>query len=342
MVVFPLLNVYLDFLCHLFQPKNATHRSEVCSAATTPIKLPGYTTQQTFPQTFIDEALILSDILDLNEYSSVELLLTAEQQQPRFPRLTRGLVSVLLYHDGRQCVVRALKTLIQARDGVSWSYELDDNVQSLVMGFTNELFEDGLVEKILDLLKNLTVNGELEKLRKGCAVGDEKHKAQLIDLIEEQRNLLAECIFYWVCQNPFPSEQTIATLRHLKTVSPPADGVLNTVTLTLFMAVLYCFNIGEPSADHLSDSLVDSKYPLSSDACFLSAVHRVATEPGDWTDPSLQAAVKFSWAVLLRECSNWEAFSGKICVIDIVHCGILQESSPECHILFYIQLHCVQ
>ena len=161
---------------------------------------------------FIDEALILSDTLDLNEFSSVELLLTAEQQQPRFPWLPRGLVSVLLYHDGRQCLLRALKILVQAREGVSWSYELDGNISTLIMNFTNELFENGLVEKILKLLDGLSVEGELEKLHKGRAVGDDRHGAQPVDLIEEERSLLAECLFYWACQNPFPSEQTIVQL----------------------------------------------------------------------------------------------------------------------------------
>ena len=156
-------------------------------------------TRQTFPQMFIDEALILSDTLDLSEFSSVELLLTAEQQQPRFPWLPRGLVSVLLYHDGQQCLLRALKILVQAREGVSWSYELDGNISTLIMNFTNELFENGLVEKILKLLDGVSVEGELEKLHKGRAVGDDRHGAQLVDLIEEERSLLAECLFYKKC-----------------------------------------------------------------------------------------------------------------------------------------------
>ena len=100
-------------------------------------------------------------------------------------------------------------------------------------------------------------------------------------------------------------------LRHLKSTPALTDGVLDIVTLHLFMTILYCFNIGESNADNFTDSLMDSKFPLSSDACFLSAIHKVVTEEGDWINSSLQAAVKFGWAVLLRECSNWEAFSGK-------------------------------
>jgi len=52
--------------------------------------------KQKLPEQFIQETLILSDILGLNEYVCVELLLAGEQQQPNFPGLTRGLVAVLL------------------------------------------------------------------------------------------------------------------------------------------------------------------------------------------------------------------------------------------------------
>ena len=39
----------------------------------------------------------------------------------RFPGLTRGLVAVLLYHDGRRCLVSSLRSLVQAREGVAWT-----------------------------------------------------------------------------------------------------------------------------------------------------------------------------------------------------------------------------
>ena len=39
----------------------------------------------------------------------------------RFPGLTRGLVAVLLYHDGRRSLVASLRSLIQAREGVAWT-----------------------------------------------------------------------------------------------------------------------------------------------------------------------------------------------------------------------------
>lgn len=46
------------------------------------LKLPNFPNLHSLPQDYIKEALLISDILDLNEVSSIELLLAGEQQLP--------------------------------------------------------------------------------------------------------------------------------------------------------------------------------------------------------------------------------------------------------------------
>lgn len=113
-------------------------------APTTGLQLSGHPEKQKLPEQFVQEALILSDILELNEFVCVELLFAGEQQQPNFPGLTRGLVAVLLYHDGRRCLVSALRTLIQSREGITWSLGLYEDITQLVTKFTDELLEEGM------------------------------------------------------------------------------------------------------------------------------------------------------------------------------------------------------
>jgi len=48
------------------------------------LSIPTLPNLHTLPQDFIDEALILSDILELNELSAVELMVAGEQQLPRW------------------------------------------------------------------------------------------------------------------------------------------------------------------------------------------------------------------------------------------------------------------
>ena len=57
---------------------------------------------------------------------------------------------------------------------MSWTFGLNSNVISLIMTFTNQLFEDGLVGKILQLLTQIDVDRELEKLAEKRAIGNER------------------------------------------------------------------------------------------------------------------------------------------------------------------------
>nr|KAG5691716.1 hypothetical protein BaRGS_010219 [Batillaria attramentaria] len=53
----------------------------------------------TFSQQFVAEALILSDLFQMDELAAVELLMAGENQLPNYPGLTRGLVAVILFYD---------------------------------------------------------------------------------------------------------------------------------------------------------------------------------------------------------------------------------------------------
>ena len=63
------------WLCLFSQAKNALHREGVKKAASEGIQIQGQQGSQLLSQDFIDEALIISDLFDLNEYAAVELLM---------------------------------------------------------------------------------------------------------------------------------------------------------------------------------------------------------------------------------------------------------------------------
>lgn len=139
-----------------------------------------------------------------------------------FPSYTRGLVAVLLYHDGRRSIVSALRTLIQAREGVAWTIGLSPAIVTLVTTFTDQLFEEGLVGKILALLDSITVEGELSILARGKGIGRARHRQEIVELVTEQRAVLADCLLFWACQNPFPRKETLKVLQCLKKVQVSA------------------------------------------------------------------------------------------------------------------------
>ena len=91
------------------------------------------------------------------------------------PGLTRGLVSVILYYDGRKSLVQALRTLIAGRPGLSWSTETPDDVAEIVVEAPSQLMSDNLTENILACLTSLDWATDLAPLQKHAALGDPHH-----------------------------------------------------------------------------------------------------------------------------------------------------------------------
>ncbi|ELK13828.1 Nuclear pore complex protein Nup205 [Pteropus alecto] len=147
-------------------PKNVQQHEKVQKASTEGVAIQGQQGTRLLPEQLIKEAFILSDLFDIGELAAVELLLAGEHQQPHFPGLTRGLVAVLLYWDGKRCIANSLKALIQSRRGKTWTLELSPELVSMTTRFTDELMQQGLTYKILTLVSQIDVNNEFEKLQR--------------------------------------------------------------------------------------------------------------------------------------------------------------------------------
>lgn len=189
--------------------------------------------------------------------------------------------------------------------------------------FTDDLYKSGLVDNIFNLLDSLDVEKELSKLSKGRAIKDDNHRSQLAELIEEQRHALADCIFYWSCQNPLPKEITLKMLHRLKQI-PAAEEYrpLDYVTLSLIFSFLSCLTVGAGGGEELDLSLTDEHTPLISDATFLPAVSQEVSK-SNWMNGGLRATMLFAWGVALRECSTLDVFKGTyhVRVFTCVHVG---------------------
>lgn len=58
-------------------------------------------------------------------------------------------MAVVLYYDGRASVVNSLRALIQAREGRTFTLNLNDDVVHVATKFTDQLMAEGLTTKIL-------------------------------------------------------------------------------------------------------------------------------------------------------------------------------------------------
>ncbi|XP_005734842.1 nuclear pore complex protein Nup205 isoform X3 [Pundamilia nyererei] len=285
-------------------PKSAEQREKVRKASTEGIAIQGQQGSRLLPEQLLTEAFILSDLFDIGELAALELLLAGEQQQPYFPGLTRGLVAVLLYWDGKLCMANSLRTLIQSRQGKTFTLDLSGELVALTTRFTDELMSQGLTKRILTLVSEISVMREFERLQKERGLGNEKHRKEVADLIKECRQALADSLFSWTCQSPLSKDDTLALIGHLETVTAQADGSLDSVSLALVMALLYCLDVsfieqGTEDRDDLLQAL-----PLLTERQYVSAVHSRLMDSQPWKLPGLQAVCRLAWALLLRVLSQ--------------------------------------
>ncbi|KAF3689084.1 Nuclear pore complex protein Nup205 205 kDa nucleoporin Nucleoporin Nup205 [Channa argus] len=285
-------------------PKSAEQREKVRKASTEGIAIQGQQGSRLLPEQLLTEAFILSDLFDIGELAALELLLAGEHQQPHFQGLTRGLVAVLLYWDGKLCIANSLRTLIQSRHGKTFTLDLSGELVALTTRFTDELMSQGLTRRILTLVSEISVTREFERLQKERGLGNEKHRKEVSDLIKECRQALADSLFSWTCQSPLTKDDTLALIGHLETVTAQADGSLDSVNMALVMALLYCLDVSfiEQGTEDREDLL--QVLPLLTERQYVSAVHSRLMDGQPWKLPGLQALCRMAWALSLRVLSQ--------------------------------------
>ena len=76
--------------------------------------------------------------------------------------------------------------------------------------------KDGLVGKILELLKEVDEKKILARLDDHRGIGGDVHRRQLCAIIEEQRCLLSDILFSISCQTPLSKNDTVQLLNYLR------------------------------------------------------------------------------------------------------------------------------
>ncbi|XP_053673536.1 nuclear pore complex protein Nup205 [Anopheles nili] len=275
-------------------PKNAKCREAIKQGITEGITLPefGHTI---LSKELVDESIIISDMFDMNEYVALELLCTSQQQTINHPGLTRGLVAVLLYYDGRKSLVASLKQLFKSRAGVSWCTDAPPEVTQIVTNYTDGLVADGLLERIIDLVQELDITKELDILTTNRALGPPKHHRQVLDLFDEIRLLLAQCIYYSAAQAGLPRNATVKLVQYLRgyQCSEPSGGI-DDVTVTLQMALLYALDLSVLQRREDGEELV-KKLPMIKDDLYIDFLMDALSN--GWENDGLHALSLFAFGL---------------------------------------------
>ncbi|TDG40592.1 hypothetical protein AWZ03_012989 [Drosophila navojoa] len=281
-------------------PKSEKSRTHLRNAMLEGVMLAGQTRKVEISQDIIDEAIIISDMFDLDEIFALELLCTAQRQQVHHPGLPRGLVAVLLYYDGRKAITCTLRDMFQAISGVSWSTELPREMTALINNYCQNLVEDSnILGRLLELLIEMDIEKEINLLTKNRAFGSKRHQNQVLGLYQDIRKALSMALFNWSAQRGLPKNIAIRLLQHLaNTKSADPDGNLEDVTLIMLMALMYAYDtsvllLTECNSPHTA------KLPILSDPeyakCFIDAIYAQST----WHTQYLSVLIKYSFGLTL-------------------------------------------
>ncbi|XP_039765350.1 nuclear pore complex protein Nup205 isoform X2 [Pararge aegeria] len=260
------------FLSLLKNPaKNPVSREEIKRGITEGVNLPSVG-RTVLSKELVDEAIIISDMYNANEFACLELLHTAQRQSARRPGLARGLLAVFLYYDGRRALVQALRELIMARDGVSWSINAREEVVSYVSRYVGQLVSDGLLAGVLDALRRFDLDTELDLLRRNRALPPRKYHVKLVSTIQSTRKLLAGVVFAASAQRGLERD-TLLRLLSEQMIAPSKGptGALDEISLALQMALLYALDLSVLHRREDGEELA-KKLPLIQDPDLISVL----------------------------------------------------------------------
>ncbi|EDV27160.1 uncharacterized protein TRIADDRAFT_22433, partial [Trichoplax adhaerens] len=273
--------------------------------ATSGIQVYGEPVPRIFSQSFIEEALNLSDILDLNEYASMELLLASEHQKPRFPGLQRLPLAIILYYDGCRCLSYSLRSLIQWRFDGSNDSDLGEEFIQLVAKYTNDLMDEGITAKIMDSLKTLNIDNIITKILTDQSTQTIKYRLQLIGILEEYTISLAECLFIWSFYKPLSKNDSLKMIEYVRNYKPrTTDDTLNAVDVFMLATTLNCIDFEAFGTGENENIPSDTSHPLVNDATFLPEMHALLSASASWEDEGLRGVILMAWSLVLRVCSQ--------------------------------------
>lgn len=286
------------------QPKNSLLKDVVQRSAKDGITViqQNQKNKVVIPQQMVDEALLIAELFNINELVSLEFIVTATNQEARYPGLSRGPIAVLLYYDSRKSLLNSIKLLVQAKNGRSWSTKLNREIQKLVDSFVDDLKQDGLVSRCIKQLINFDIASEYDMLQRNQALGAGKYKHRLLEIIKEVRQLYAEIVFAYAAQSDLHSAEVKELLEFLITkaeVEP--TGNLDRVSLTLLQAYLYTIDVSVLQTCDENDAIV-RQLPVVIHSSLMEDIRKEITNK-ESNAKGLETVLSFAWAITTKTIS---------------------------------------
>ena len=249
-----------------------------------------------------NEALLFSDIFNLNEIISLELIVTGAEQEARYPGMTRGPIAVLLYYDAKRSLLHSLKLIVDCVNGRSWSTKLNSESCKFMEKLLLQLKDQGIIYQCLQQLETFDVTNEFDLLLVNRALGPGKYKKQLFDIIKEIRQLYAEIVFSFSAQFDLNSKETSKLIQILsEKCELDSNGCLDYVSTTLLMSLLHLMDVSLIQTCEENDPLVKS-LPICKHKTLFEEI-RTAISSLKFNISSVQNILTMAWIISAKTLS---------------------------------------
>jgi len=294
-----------DFFSLLKQlPKNSIHKDVVLKSAKDGIIViqQNQKSKVVIPQQMVEEALLISELFNINELISLEFIVTATNQEARFPGLARGPIAILLYYDSRKSLLNSIKLLVQAKNGRSWSTKLNREIQKLIDSFVDDLKQDGIVSRCIKQLIDIDITSEHDMLQRNQALGVGKYKQRLLEIIKEVRQLYADIVFAYSAQTDLNNVEVKELLEFLMTKAEvESKGNLDKVSSTLLQAFFYTIDVSILQTCDENDPVVRS-LPVVIHSNLIEEIRKELANK-ESVIKGLETVLNFVWAITTKTLS---------------------------------------
>ncbi|XP_020717403.1 nuclear pore complex protein Nup205 isoform X2 [Ceratitis capitata] len=294
-------------------------------------------------------------MFNVDEIMALELLCTAQRELFKHPGLSRGLVAVLLYYDGKRALVQTLRDLFRATNGISWVTEVPKEVSNLVTSFTQNLVNQyNILERIVSLLEELDISNEIVILTKNRALGSKKHQNQVQQLYSDIRMSLASSLFYWSAQRGLPKEIVSKLIKNISNYAQvQSSGIVDDTTLKVLFALLYACDTSV-LMKYEAPTNIWQNVPILSQEDFLQTVYdTLSSSPQD----GLTGTIKLAFGLALtgfrhasvqvpNSTSKIIAYDEQLIdasinskVFEFLHYYVLENKALYRHEFFYRRIH---
>ncbi|ODM93130.1 hypothetical protein Ocin01_13553 [Orchesella cincta] len=251
------------------KPRNPVDREELKKCGKEGTYLKGYSGKHVIDYMLVNEAMLLSDMFQINEFLALDLLTVAENEIENYPGWPRGLIAVSMFYEGRLSLIASLVKMMRICPGRTWNSRMHPNILQLFRRTLNSVYREDMMDRLVVLLEQYNLDKEIDILDSRLALGDFRHRQTIKKVILDIREGIANCIFCYGAQKEVRWAEVMRVLDYIKLHICREERRIMRDDVILIAAVLFAIDHNlHPSDCNVTFGLSLRKYLRDNDNSF--------------------------------------------------------------------------